>query len=173
MGAFPNLSRNVPFCPRLSSFALLGARKRDKSGQKRTNGDKTGHFGTNWETPPFSIYPHLAPISRYWSLNLADLVAISRRFVTINRNWGLLGPFLMICGVVAFPMPWSRQQQKRRNSLTNLPQGPCHTKNTTVIVLHYGARHYGCKTLQREQITTARSLEHLVILAKFTGTDHN
>ena len=60
MGAFPNLSRNVPFCPRLSSFVLLGAQNGDKSGQKRTNGDKTGHFGTNWETPPFSIYPHLA-----------------------------------------------------------------------------------------------------------------
>ena len=58
MGAFPNLSRNVPFCPRLSSFVLLGARNGDKSGQKRTNGDKTGHFGTNWEMPPFSIYPH-------------------------------------------------------------------------------------------------------------------
>ena len=60
MGAFPNLSRNVPFCPRLSSFVLLGAWNRDKSRQKRTNGDKKGHFGTNWETPPFSIYPHLA-----------------------------------------------------------------------------------------------------------------
>ena len=60
MGAFPNLSRNVPFCPRLSSFVLLGAQNGDKSGQKRTNEDKTGHFGTNWETPPFSIYPHLA-----------------------------------------------------------------------------------------------------------------
>ena len=60
MGAFPNLSRNVPFCPRLSSFVLLGARNGDKSGQKRTNGDRTGHFGTHWETPPFSICPHLA-----------------------------------------------------------------------------------------------------------------
>ena len=57
MGAFPNLSRNVPFCPRLSSFVLLGARNGDKSGQKRTNGDKTGHFGTNWETPPFPEGP--------------------------------------------------------------------------------------------------------------------
>ena len=44
MGAFPHLSRNVPFCPRLSSFVFLGARNEDKSGQKRTNGDKTGHF---------------------------------------------------------------------------------------------------------------------------------
>ena len=43
MGAFPNLSQFVPV-----------------PGQKRTNVDKTGHFGTNWETPPFSIYPHLA-----------------------------------------------------------------------------------------------------------------
>ena len=66
MGAFPNLSRNVPFCPRLSSFVLLGARNGDKSGQKRTNGDKTGHFGTNWETPPFSIYPHLALLKKVW-----------------------------------------------------------------------------------------------------------
>ena len=64
MGAFPNLSRNVPFCPRLSSFVLLGARNGDKSGQKRTNGDKTGHFGTNWETPPFGIYPHLALLKK-------------------------------------------------------------------------------------------------------------
>ena len=60
MGTFPNLSRNVLFCPRLSSFGLLGARNGDKSEQKRTNWDKTGHFGTNWETPPFGIYPHLA-----------------------------------------------------------------------------------------------------------------
>ena len=68
MGSFPNLSRNVPFCPRLSSFVLLGAQNGDKSGQKRTNGDKTGHFGTNWETPPFSIYPHLALFNQ-WSIS--------------------------------------------------------------------------------------------------------
>ena len=62
MGAFANLSRNVPFCPRLSFFVLLGAQNGDKSGQKRT---KTGHFGTNWKTPPFiSIYPHLALLKR-------------------------------------------------------------------------------------------------------------
>ena len=59
-GTFPHLSRNVPFCPRLSSFVLLGARNEDKSGQKRTNGDKTGHFGTKRETPPLRIYPHWA-----------------------------------------------------------------------------------------------------------------
>ena len=64
MGAFPNLSRNDPFCPRLSSFVLLGAQNGDKPGQKRTNGDKTGHFGTNWETRPFSIYPHLALLKK-------------------------------------------------------------------------------------------------------------
>ena len=57
MGAFPKLSRNVPFCPRLSSFVLFGAWNGDKSGQKRTNGNKTGHFGTNCETPPFRIPP--------------------------------------------------------------------------------------------------------------------
>ena len=49
------LSPFVLFCPDLSPF-------RPQEGQKRTNGDKTGHFGTNWETPPFSIYPHLAPL---------------------------------------------------------------------------------------------------------------
>ena len=70
MGAFPNLSRNVPFCPRLS-FVLLGARNGDKSGQKRTDGDKTGHFGTNLETPPFSIYPHLA-LAKYCYTCLRD-----------------------------------------------------------------------------------------------------
>ena len=60
MGAFPNLSRNVPFCHRLSSFVPICPCSGPQGGQKRTNGDKTGHFGTNWETPPFSIYPHLA-----------------------------------------------------------------------------------------------------------------
>ena len=49
----PEMSRFVPVCPLLSPF-------RAQKGQKRTNGDKTGHFGTNLETPPFSIYPHLA-----------------------------------------------------------------------------------------------------------------
>ena len=60
MGAFPHLSRNVPFCPRLSSFVPICPCSGPQEGQKRTNGVKTGHFGTNWETPPFSIYPHLA-----------------------------------------------------------------------------------------------------------------
>ena len=60
MGAFPNLSRNVPFCPRLSSFVLFCPRSGTQEGQKRTNGDKMVDFGPNWETPPFSIYPHLA-----------------------------------------------------------------------------------------------------------------
>ena len=44
------ISQFVPTCPVLSPFVpffvLLGARNGDKSGQKRTNGDKTGHFGT-------------------------------------------------------------------------------------------------------------------------------
>ena len=53
----PEMSRFVPVCPLLS---FLGAQNGDKSGQKRTTGDKTGHFGTNWETPPFRIHPHLA-----------------------------------------------------------------------------------------------------------------
>ena len=57
-GAFPSLSRNVPFCPRLSSFVLLEARNGEKSGQRRTNRDKRGHFGTNWETPPVGTYGH-------------------------------------------------------------------------------------------------------------------
>ena len=73
MGAFPNLPRNVPFCPRLSSFVPICPRSGPQEGQKRTNGDKTGHFGTNWETPPFSIYPHLA---------LLNLV-----MVMMGRDW--------------------------------------------------------------------------------------
>ena len=51
----PVLSPFVLFCPDLSPFWA-------QEGQKRTNGDKTGHFGTNGGTPPFSIYPHLAPL---------------------------------------------------------------------------------------------------------------
>ena len=49
-GGVPNLSRHVPFCPRLSSFVLLGAQNGDKSGQKRTNGDKTD-TGQIWKRP--------------------------------------------------------------------------------------------------------------------------
>ena len=51
MGAFPNLSRYVPFCPRLSSFALLGARNGDKRGQMGTERDISGQIGKR---------PHLA-----------------------------------------------------------------------------------------------------------------
>ena len=50
-GRFPiclEMSRFVPVCPDLSEWA-----------PKTTNGDKTGHFGTNGETPPFRIHPHL------------------------------------------------------------------------------------------------------------------
>ena len=56
----PDMSRFVPVCPLLSFLGPGTGTNRDKRGQKRTKGDKTGHFGTNWETPPFSIYPHLA-----------------------------------------------------------------------------------------------------------------
>ena len=56
----PEVSRFVPICPLLSRFVPVPGPKKDESGHKRTRGDKTGHFGTNWETPPFSIYPHLA-----------------------------------------------------------------------------------------------------------------
>ena len=54
----PEMSRFLPVCPLLSQFVpVLGP---PQEGQKRTNGDKTGHFGTHWETPPFRIRPHLA-----------------------------------------------------------------------------------------------------------------
>ena len=43
-----------------------------------------------------------------------------------------------------------------------LPKGPCHTKNTTVIVIHYD----GSKTLRRQQNATAGSLKHLVFQGK-------
>ena len=81
MGVFPNLSRNVPFCPRLSAFVLLGARNGEKSGQKRTNGDKTGHFGTISETPPFSIYPHLALLN---SVSLRKLPVVLRVEIVVK-----------------------------------------------------------------------------------------
>ena len=39
-GRFPICPEMSRFCFRLSSFVLLGARNGDKSGQKRTDGDK-------------------------------------------------------------------------------------------------------------------------------------
>ena len=90
MGAFPNfnLFRNVPFCPRLSSFVLLGSgtgTNRDKRGQ---TGTKTGHFGTNWETPPFSIYPPLDLLKIFWGVEENRSVSAfskSRRFRDAKR----------------------------------------------------------------------------------------
>ena len=62
------VSQYVPKCPVLSPFVLfcpdLSPFRAPRRKKKRTNGDKTGHFGTNWETPPFSIYPHLALLQR-------------------------------------------------------------------------------------------------------------
>ena len=74
------MSQNVPFCPRLSSFVPICPRSGPQEGQKRTNGDKTGHFGTNWETPPFSIYPHLAPLKN------GGLRGVWPPFLEIGRN---------------------------------------------------------------------------------------
>ena len=70
MGAFPDLSRNVLFCPCLSSFVVLGARNGDKLGQKRTTGDKTGHFGTNWELSGTKTL-------RFINASVCDLVAFA------------------------------------------------------------------------------------------------
>ena len=53
------VSQFVPKCPVLSPFVLFCPDLSPFRAPRRTNGDKTGHFGTNWETPPFSIYPHL------------------------------------------------------------------------------------------------------------------
>ena len=55
--SYPEVSCFVPICPLCPDF---GAWNGDRSGHKRTNGDKTGDFGTAWETPPFRIHPHLA-----------------------------------------------------------------------------------------------------------------
>ena len=63
------VSQFVPKCPRLSSFVPICPRSGPQEGQKRTSGDKTGHFGTNWETRPFSIYPHLALLNFSFSLS--------------------------------------------------------------------------------------------------------
>ena len=68
------MSRFVPVCP----FVSICPRSRPQEGQKRTNGDKTGHFGTNWETPPFSIYPRLALLKPLvWQVCFPKFVATS------------------------------------------------------------------------------------------------
>ena len=63
-GGISQFVRKVPFCPCLSSFVPICPRSGPQSLHKRTNGDKTGLFGTNWETPPFSIRPHSALLKK-------------------------------------------------------------------------------------------------------------
>ena len=52
-----------PICPemsRLSPFVLFcpsWGLEQGQIGTKEDKRDKRGHFGTNWEMPPFSIYP--------------------------------------------------------------------------------------------------------------------
>ena len=46
----------------------------------RTNGDKTGHFGTNWETPPFRIHPHLALLGSWGAILPLSRCARNRCF---------------------------------------------------------------------------------------------
>ena len=67
MEAFPNLSRNVPFCPHLFSFVLLGSRNRDKRGQTGTKQDISGQIGKR---------PHLASTPIELSSNLDLQVAL-------------------------------------------------------------------------------------------------
>ena len=59
MGAFPicpEMSRFVPVCPLFPDMSPFWAPKRTNEDTR----DKMGHFGTNWETPPFRMHPHLA-----------------------------------------------------------------------------------------------------------------
>ena len=60
------------------------------------------------------------------------------------------------------PPPYPTPPPQHNFAMPPRPQGPCHTKNTTVIVFHY----VGSKTLRRQQNATTRSLKHLVFLGK-------
>ena len=51
------VSKFVPKYPVLSPFVLSCPSWGPERGQKRTNGDKPGHLGTNRETPPCGIHP--------------------------------------------------------------------------------------------------------------------
>ena len=54
------VSQFVPTCPVLSPFVLFCPDLSPLGAPRRTKEDKwgkTGHFGTNWEKPPFSIHP--------------------------------------------------------------------------------------------------------------------
>ena len=53
----PVLSPFVLFCPELSPFRAPRRTKEDKRGQN-------GAFRENWETSPFSIYPHKALLKK-------------------------------------------------------------------------------------------------------------
>ena len=108
------VSQFVPKCPVLASFVPICPLSRPQKGQKRTNGDKTGQIGTNWETPPFRIHHHLAllklssrRLSEDFSLLVVFLlVTFSRLFrgPLLSRKT-VFGPFsLLFCGFFVAPV---------------------------------------------------------------------
>ena len=90
------VSHFVPKCPVLSPFVLFCPSWGPERGQQRTNGDKTGHFGTKWETPPLSIYPHLA------LLNFPSFLVFCRR-LSFNFHFSYICVFLVLSCVFWSP----------------------------------------------------------------------
>ena len=101
---YGGFSQFVPKCPVLSPFVLLGARNGDRSRQKRTNEEKTGHFGTNWETPPFRIYP--IQLSLIFPLRGFPCFQMFERFPFFSRDLsssaGIKSPFFWVVFLVFF-----------------------------------------------------------------------
>ena len=72
MGAFPNLSRNVPFCPRFPLLSFLGPGT-GKRGQTGTKGDISGQIGKrpHSASTPFSEALYADAVRRVNLLTLA------------------------------------------------------------------------------------------------------
>ena len=97
------VSQFVPTCPVLSPFVLFCPRSGPQEGRKRTNGDKTGHFGTNWETPPFSSYPHLALLRKRGGLAKGVSAESSVTPKETKKIPGALGPAVHLALTASWP----------------------------------------------------------------------
>ena len=82
----------------------------------------------------------------------------------LSEALSLVAPNLNFLQIL--PLKTTKRTKMAGVTQAKAPQGPCHIKNATVILIHYGG---GKKNTTAAKNTTAGSLKHLVSWGTFTG----